>query len=227
MSGLYGLIFDVDGVIADTEEFNARASIKVFEDMFGVKGVVRKDFEAGLGRGAEAYMKAAAVVHGLELTDEQIRASAEMRERNFLEILRRDPLPAFEGVLALMDAALARKDFRVSIATSSARAMSEAVLRSAGVPYGTMAYITGDNVKKRKPDPEIFLLAAKRIGVEPRRCVVIEDAPAGVEAAKAAGCRCVAVTNSTSAENLALADRVVDSLARLNIRDVVGLVESA
>ncbi len=227
MSGLYGLIFDVDGVIADTEEFNARASVKVFEDMFGVKGVRRKDFEAGLGRGAEAYMKAAAVVHGLELTDEQVRASADLREKNFLEILKRDPLPAFDGVLALMDAALARKDFRVAIATSSARAMSEAVLRSAGVPYGKMAYITGDDVTKRKPDPEIFLLAAGRIGVEPTRCVVIEDAPAGVQAAKAAGCRCVAVTNSTSAENLAEADRVVDSLTRLNVRDVVGLVESA
>ncbi len=227
MSKLYGLIFDVDGVIADTEEFNARASIKVFEDMFGLKGVRRKDFEAGLGRGAEAYMKAAAVVHGLELTDEQIIASADLREKNFLEILKRDPLPAFEGVLALMAAALARTDFRVAIATSSARAMSEAVLRSAGVPYGKMAYITGDDVTKRKPDPEIFLLAAGRIGVEPTRCVVIEDAPAGVQAAKAAGCRCVAVTNSTSAENLAEADRVVDSLTRLNVRDVVGLVESA
>lgn len=227
MGKRYGLIFDVDGVIADTEEFNARASIKVFEDMFGLKGVRRKDFEAGLGRGAEAYMKAAAVVHGLELTDEQIRASAEMRERNFLEIMKKEPLPAFEGVLALMDAALARKDFRVAIATSSARAMSEAVLVSAGVPYGKMAYITGGDVKKRKPDPEIFLLAAGRIGVEPGRCVVIEDSPSGVEAAKAAGCKCVAVTNSTSAENLARADRVVDSLARLNVRVLVDLVESA
>ena len=72
MDKLYGLIFDVDGVIADTEAANARASIKVFADYLGLEGVVRKDFEAGLGRGAEEYVKAGARTHGMELTDEQI-----------------------------------------------------------------------------------------------------------------------------------------------------------
>jgi beta-phosphoglucomutase-like phosphatase (HAD superfamily) len=61
---LHGLIFDIDGVIADTETVNAKVSIKVFADLFGVAGVVRKDFEAGLGRGAEEYVTAAARVHG-------------------------------------------------------------------------------------------------------------------------------------------------------------------
>jgi len=68
MGKVYGLIFDVDGVIADTEAVNARATIKVFYDLFGLEGVVRKDFEAGLGRGAEEYVKAGAGIHGLELT---------------------------------------------------------------------------------------------------------------------------------------------------------------
>jgi len=61
----YGLIFDVDGVITDTEPVNAQASIEVFADLFGVEGVQRSDFEAGLGRGAEEYVKAAARVHCL------------------------------------------------------------------------------------------------------------------------------------------------------------------
>ena len=69
---MYGLIFDVDGVIADTEAVNARASIKVFADLFGVHGVRREDFEAGLGRGAEQYVLAAAKIHNLELTTQQI-----------------------------------------------------------------------------------------------------------------------------------------------------------
>ena len=79
MDKLYGLIFDVDGVIADTEAVNARVSIKVFADLLGVEGVVRKDFEAGLGRGAEEYVKAAARIHGLELSDEQIK-----RQHNYV-----------------------------------------------------------------------------------------------------------------------------------------------
>lgn len=225
MGNMYGLIFDVDGVIADTEAINARVSIKVFEDLFGVEGVTRRDFDAGLGRGAEAYVRAAATVHGLELTAREVAEATRTRQENFLRILEEEPLPPFEGVLELMDAALARDDFHVAIATSSTREKSEAVLRSAGVPYDKMAYITGSDVKNKKPDPELFLLAAEKLGVEPRRCVVIEDAPDGVHAAKAAGAKCVALTNSTSEANLAEADLVVDSLARLDVDELMKLIE--
>jgi len=64
MPQLYGLIFDVDGVIADTEPLNARVTIRVLKDMFGLEGVADGDFEAGIGRGAEAYVKAGATAHG-------------------------------------------------------------------------------------------------------------------------------------------------------------------
>ena len=222
---MYGLIFDVDGVVADTERVNAEASIKVFADLFGVSGVVRADFEAGLGRGAAEYVRAAARVHGLELSDEQVLAATEARQSNFLSMLRNDPLPAFPGVLELTEDALARKDFRVGIATSSTREKSEAVLQSAGIPYTRMAYVTGSDVKNKKPDPELFLTAAKRLGLDPARCVVIEDAPDGVAAAHAAGCRCIAVTNSACAEKLAAADRIVSTLETVGLQTVTDLIE--
>ncbi|MEA2068310.1 MAG: HAD family phosphatase [Verrucomicrobiota bacterium] len=224
----YGLIFDVDGVVADTERVNAAASIKVFADLFGASGVVRGDFEAGLGRGAAEYVRAAARVHGLELSDEQVAVATEARQANFLAMLRDDPLPAFPGVLELMEDAMARKDFQVGIATSSTREKSEAVLRSARIPYTQMAYVTGSDVKNKKPDPELFEIAAERLGLAPAHCVVIEDAPDGVAAAFAAGCRCVAVANSTGAESLAQADRVVQSLEEVNIlmmADLIGGME--
>ena len=226
MGRLYGLIFDVDGVIADTEEVNARASIRVFEDLFGVKGVRREDFEAGLGRGAEEYVKAAARIHGLELNDEQIEAATKLRQEYFLEILRSEELPAFAGVLELMAEAMGREDFRVAIATSSTFEKSSAVLKSAKVPYENMVYINGSMVKEKKPDPQLFLLAAEGIGVEPADCVVIEDAPNGVEAAKAAGAGCIAVTNSASAEKLNEADFVCDSLEDANLERVINLIEA-
>ncbi len=222
---MYGLIFDVDGVVADTERVNAEASIKVFADLFGVSGVVRADFEAGLGRGAAEYVRAAARVHDVELSDEQVDAATEARQSNFLAMLRNDPLPAFPGVLELMEAAMIRTDFRVGIATSSTREKSEAVLKSAGIPYTQMAYVTGSDVKNKKPDPELFTTAAKRLGLEPARCVVIEDAPDGVAAAKAAGCRCIAVTNSTHAEKLEAADRIVSTLQEVDLQTVVNLIE--
>jgi HAD superfamily hydrolase (TIGR01509 family) len=193
MNKMYGLIFDVDGVIADTEAVNAKVSIKVFADLFSVEGVVRDDFEAGLGRGAEEYVKAAARVHGMELTDEQVRQATRLRQEYFLKILSKEPLPPFPGVLELMEKAMQAEDFRVAIATSGTLEKSRAVLNAAAVPYRKMVYINGNDVTHKKPDPELFLLAAERIGVEPAHCVVIEDAPNGVQAAKAAG-RVVQIT---------------------------------
>ena len=226
MMKLYGLIFDVDGVIADTEAVNARASIKVFDDLFGIKGVKRQDFEAGLGRGAAEYVKAAARVHGLELTEEQIEKATQLRQEYFLKILSKESLSAFPGVLELIEEAIQREDFRVAIATSSTPEKSRAVLESANIPFQEMVYITGDDVKNKKPDPELFLLAAERMGIEPANCAIIEDAPNGVQAAKAAGVRCIAVTNSTDATKLSEADLVCNSLEQVDLQTVVKLLQT-
>jgi len=217
MADLYGLIFDVDGVIADTETVNARASIKVFADLFGLDNVERKDFESGLGRGAEQYILAAAQVHELELSHRQLAQAVKTRQDNFLQILKQEQLPALPGVLELIDEAMARPDFRLAIATSSTREKSEAVLRSAKIPYEKMVYVTGSEIKNKKPHPELFQTAAQLLRIAPENCAVIEDAPNGVAAAKAAGCKCIAVTNSTSPANLKAADLVVKSLTEINI----------
>ena len=224
MSKTYGLIFDVDGVIADTEAVNAGVSIKVFAELFGIEGVVREDFEAGLGRGAQEYVKAAARVHGMELTDEQVEEATRLRQEYFLDILSKEPLPPFPGVLELMEKAMQREDFRVAIATSGTLAKSSAVLNAAKVPYKQMVYINGNDVKNKKPDPELFLLAAAGIGIDPADCVVIEDAPNGIQAAKAAGAKCIAVTNSTSATKLAEANLVYDSLEQISIETIRKLI---
>jgi beta-phosphoglucomutase len=224
MGKFYGLIFDVDGVIADTEAVNAAASIRMFAELFSVPNVKREDFEAGLGRGAEEYVKAAARVHGLELSLEQVAAATTARQENFLKILEENPLPAFDGVLELMNSAIARQDFRVAIATSSTREKSEAVLNSAKIPYEELTYITGSEVKHKKPHPELFLTAARRIEIEPKYCVVIEDAPNGVEAAHAAGSKCIAVTNSAPAEKLKDADLIVASLTEVNLETVIQII---
>ena len=225
MNAKYGLVFDIDGLIADTEPLNAKVTIRVLADLFGLQGVKPEDFAAGFGRGAEAYVKAGAAVHGLELTDEQTAAAARLREQYLIETLHREPLPAFPGVLALIQAASAHPDFRLAIATSASRELSRAILKSAGVAYDGMAYVSGSDVKKKKPDPELFLTAAQRMKLAPSRCVVFEDAPSGVQAAKAAGAHCIAVTNTVPAEDLSAADCVSGSLERIDLPTIRSLVD--
>jgi len=98
MARLYGLIFDVDGVIADTEPVNARVTIRVFEDMFGIKGVRPEDFAAGIGKGAERYIQAAAEVHTMKLTDEQVKAAAQLREQYLIKAMQEACLSGCAGI---------------------------------------------------------------------------------------------------------------------------------
>jgi HAD superfamily hydrolase (TIGR01509 family) len=225
MNKLYGLIFDVDGVIADTEAVNAKVTARVFEELFGLRAVRDEDFTAGIGRGDEEYVRAGARAHGLELSDEQAKAGTRLREKYFMEALVKEPLPVFAGVLGLIDAALASGNFRLAIATSGSFEKSRAIVKSVNVPYEKMVHVSGNDVKRRKPAPDLFLLAAERMGIEQGRCVVIEDAPDGVRAAKAAGAKCIAVTNTTSAANLAGADFICDSLEQLDLRTIRNLID--
>ena len=226
MTEKYGLIFDVDGVIADSETVNVKASVKVFEDLYGIKTVEKKDFEAGLGRGALKYMEAAALANDLLLTEKQLIEAANIRQDNFIKLLKEEPLPAFPGVIELIDAAMEDENIVLTIATSSTREKSMTVLNSAAIPYTKMTYITGSDVKYKKPHPELFTTACEKLGIPSEFCVVIEDAPNGVEAAHAAGCKCIAVTNSTTKENLIDADLIVDSLLEVDLKIVVGLINS-
>jgi HAD superfamily hydrolase (TIGR01509 family) len=224
MNKLYGLIFDVDGVIADTEAINAKVSTKVFADLFGIEGVVRQDFDAGLGRGAQEYVRAGARVHGLELTDEQVEEATRLRQECFLKLMEDEPLAPFPGVLELMEKAMHRDDSRVAIATSGTLEKSRAVLNAARIPYQQMVYVNGSDVKNKKPDPELFLLAAAGISIEPANCVVIEDAPNGIQAAKAAGAKCIAVTNSADTAKLQQADLICDSLEQIDLETIMTLI---
>jgi HAD superfamily hydrolase (TIGR01509 family) len=225
MGQLYGLIFDVDGVIADSEAVNVRATAKAFADILGIKDVKPGDFEAGIGRGAEEYVKAGARSHGREISQGEVQALVTARQENFLGILRDEELPAFPGVKELIDEAMASQGFEVAIATSSTREKSRSVLESAKIPYREMVYVCGDDISRKKPDPEVFQVACERLSIPPELCVVIEDAPNGVEAAHAAGCKCIAVTNTCSREALGMADAIVSTLSEVSLetlREVLG-----
>ncbi|MDK1473454.1 HAD-IA family hydrolase [Streptomyces sp. 549] len=129
------------------------------------------------------------------------------------------PLPDTAGLLAL----LPRQ--RWAVVTSATRRLGEARLRAAGVDAPLV--VAADDVTRGKPDPEPFLLAAARLGVAPERCVVLEDAPAGLAAGRAAGMRTVALTTTHRAEELS-ADLVVPDLSALSVQvTAVGITLAA
>ena len=124
-----------------------------------------------------------------------------------------EPLPgAKELILELKG-----RGVRLAVASSSPSSRVPKVLSAMGLLEHFDAYVTGDEISRPKPDPEIFLLTAKRLGVSPSECVVFEDSQPGVEGAVAAGMRCVAVPNEhTQGQNFDGATYVVSSLEKVD-----------
>lgn len=210
----WALIFDVDGVVADTEALNARASVLMFAQLYGVT-VQPEDFQPFIGHGDERYVEGVAEQYGVTI---DTQAAVDRRAENFFKLLENEPLPASPGVLEIVAAARQDPEVGVAIATSGQEAKQFPVIEGAGLKLEWFdAVITGDDVDRKKPDPQIYLRTAERLGLAPDRCLVFEDAPAGVQAAKAAGMACVAVLTSAPAEELQAADLVVETLAGLTL----------
>ena len=218
----YGLIFDMDGVMADTESLIAQATIKMFRDLYGAE-LEPQDFFPYIGTGAVRYVEGPAQDHGIGINlDEAIEA----RHKNFVALLESGEDISLPGVKVLIEMASEDPRWKLAIATSSPHKKSLATLAAARIsPESFDAYITGDHVVQKKPHPEIYFKAADAIGVPPENCVVMEDAVTGVAAAKAAGMKCVAITNSFSPKELAQADRVVASLEELTLGDLRKMLE--
>ena len=215
----WALLFDVDGVLADTEALNARASAMMFAELYGVT-VQPGDFYPFIGTGDERYVEGVAEQYGVQMDTE---AAVNRRAENFFKLLRTEPLPAAPGVLELVAEARASGHVRLAIATSGRQAKQFPVIEGTGLRLEWFdAVITGDDVTRKKPDPQIYQLAGERLGLPPERCVVVEDAPVGVTAAKAAGMWCVAVTTSALRDALAAADLIVDSLADVSVGRLEG-----
>ncbi len=211
------LIFDVDGVIADTEVLNARASVLMFQQLYGVE-VQPEDFRPFVGTGDERYVEGVAEKYGVDIDTD---AAVQRRADNFFLLLKDQPLPAAPGIMALVTTARDDPELKLAIATSGNKDKQFPVIEGAGLKLEWFdVVVTGDDIIHKKPHPEIYVVTAEKLGLLPEKCVVLEDAPAGVEAAKSAEMPCIAVTSSVDAAQLAAADLVVESLAQVSIRSV-------
>lgn len=200
-----GVIWDLDGVIVDTAPVHFEAWKKTLKEM-GLP-FSREEFALIFGRRNRDVMME--MVGKPLATGETERISAR-KESLFREVLR-GKVRALPGVLFWLEE-LKRRGYRQALATSAPRENMEMVVESLGIEGFFDEIVLGDEVSAGKPDPEIFLLTAQALELSPARCIVIEDAVAGVEAAKRAGMRCIALATSRPRRALAEADMVVDSL---------------
>jgi beta-phosphoglucomutase len=180
------VIFDMDGVLCDSEPFIAEAGCRMFLETYGLR-VKPEDFRPFVGTGEHRFLGGVAEKFGIRLT--QPRDKRRTYDI-YLEIIR-GRLQPVRGAKSFLSECRDR-GVKIALATSADRVKMNGNLREIGVaPESFDACITGDDIQRKKPDPQIFLLAAERLGEEPQNCCVVEDAVSGVQAAKRAGARCL------------------------------------
>jgi beta-phosphoglucomutase len=184
------VLWDLDGTLVDSEEFHWQS----WEHVLGADGVrvTREQFKATFGQRNDRILRGWL---GAESTDERIARVAEAKEaeyRRLAEVNGLTPLPGAAGWLVRLQA----EGWKQAIASSAPRQNVEVMLRALHLQGYFDAIVASEDVTKGKPDPQVFLAAATRLAIAASRCIVVEDAAAGIEGAKRAGMKCIGVSRT-------------------------------
>jgi beta-phosphoglucomutase family hydrolase len=212
-SSLKAVLWDMDGVIADT----AALHCKSWQIAFAKRGVnfTEADFKHHFGQRNDTIIRSRL---GKETTNADIEAIALDKEESFRDDAS-GKLAPFEGVVDLLNT-IRSHGFLCAVASSAPLENVQLILKELGIESCFKAIVYGKEVSEGKPSPQVFLKAAQKLGASPQNCIVIEDSMAGVKAARSAGMRCIAVTNTHPTGKLIEADMVVNSLALVGIDDL-------
>lgn len=208
------VIFDMDGVLTNSEPLINAAAIAMFKE----KGLVvqPEDFLPFVGTGEARYVGGVAETYNFPFDP------AEGKRRTYEIYFELVPtqLEAFPGTVELVRS-LREAGLLIAVASSADAVKVRMNLQKIGLPVEYWdAVIWGEDVKKKKPAPDIFLFAANKLGVDPAKCAVVEDAVNGIQAAKAAGMRCIAVATSFPPEKLGEADVVRERISDIQVTDL-------
>lgn len=207
---IQAVIFDLDGVLVDSEPLHWRASGR----LFAPHTLTMEEYEPFVGLAIEPYMAWAREHFGLDVSVEEL--TTRYSEAVTAEI-EAGPIPPLDGARELIAAARAQ-GLRVGLCSQSIADWVHPSLRAAGLDGSFDAVVTGDDVERAKPEPDIYLHATRLLGVAPEACVAIEDSPAGVQSAASAGMVVVQSRQASSAaEPQAGAHLVVGSLRDVDL----------
>ncbi|MAT16574.1 MAG: hypothetical protein CMJ46_15040 [Planctomyces sp.] len=216
------VLFDMDGVLIDSYAAHFESWQVVAKD----RGTVytEEDFVAGFGRTSREIIREQ--WDGAEnWTDEEVAELDQAKEVAFRDIIATN-FPAMPGGRQLVFD-LYERGFRIAVASSGPSENVHLVIDRLGISDCLSAVVTGNDVTKGKPDPQVFQLAASKVNVPNARCCVIEDAPAGVAAAVAAGSACIGLARPVRyTVDLSAADLVVPALEQINASNITELIQS-
>lgn len=216
-----GVIFDMDGVIMDSEPIHykvEKAILSNFNEPFELQ-----DHARFVGQATQDLWKTLCEERNLSQSFEVL---ALLDNADYMEELKSGEIAAIDGVVDLIKG-LQSRGIPLVVASSAIRQNIEVVIDRLDIKQFFEGYVSGQDVEKTKPNPDIFLKAADLIKIEPAKCLVIEDAKHGVEAAKAAGMFCIGYKNLNSGnQDLSRADMVVEHLSDINLDKVNSLIKN-
>ena len=213
---LKAIIFDMDGVIIDSEPIHTEIAIAVMRDFGGnpTYEEINDDFIGTTNREMWETLKER---HKMDATvDQLLERHREYKMKRFFE----EPVPAIDGIESLIRQARSR-GLKIALATSSPKYFAEHILRSAGLFEYFDSLVTADDISRGKPDPEIYLKAAQALDLDPASCIALEDAFLGIKSAKDAGMRVIAYRNPNSGnQDTRQADFVVSSIKDIKLDEL-------
>jgi len=210
-------IFDLDGVVVDTVPLHFKAWKRMFNE-YGHEFTF-EDYKQKVD-GIPRYDGAKAIL--TELNDEEIHVAGDKKQGYFREMLDSEEIPRYDTTIHLI-AALQENGVKVAVISSSKNCPH--ILKRIGLYDKLDTVISGADITVGKPNPQIFLMAAERLGAEPPDCVVFEDAVLGVEAAKRGDMKCVGIDRYDNPKRLAKADIVVKDAGEVNVDMLKALFE--
>lgn len=213
---LQAVLWDLDGVIADTGIYHCRAWQEVFSQM-NIE-FTEKHFIKHFGQRNDTIIKDTV---NETISQEALEAIADKKERTYRHLVD-DNIEALPGAIELLSS-LWEHRIKSAIASSAPPENVKIILDGLSIEKYFDAIACGREVTEGKPSPQIFLLAAEKLKVEPAGCVVIEDAVAGVAGAKRAGMKCIAVVNNHPRDKLKEADLIVASLESVSFNNLIKL----
>ncbi|HAH23465.1 MAG TPA: phosphatase [Prolixibacteraceae bacterium] len=207
------IIFDMDGVLVDSEPFNVEIERRQFE--LNHLSITEEEHHQYMGVASDVMWRKIALGHSLPIEIETL--IDQNRTESILFFTEVNHIPVMPGLVDLLEQ-LTKKNYPMAVASSSFPEIIELILQRTGLRKYFQVVVSSQEAGKSKPEPDVFLLAAQRLGVNPQDCLVIEDSANGIKAAHAAGIRCIAFQGpGANPDHQKEADTVVKSFDQLSL----------